>query len=146
MKILKEIQHDIIKSFDALNTIDEKYAHLFQLGDALPPMDSNLKTDENLVDGCQSKLWFHLSQKDGRFHLQADSDSQVIKGIAALLVQLAEGRTAEEILAIDLTFIDQLKIWKLPSERNNGLVAMLTHLHQAARLQNPGKLDKFNPV
>jgi len=129
MKPIPAVEGEIIATFEALNTVDEKYALLFQLAEALPAMDPALKTEGNLVRGCQSKLWFHLSQEAGRFHLQADSDSQVIKGIAALLVRLVKGRTAAEIQTISLDFIDQIKIWKLPSERNNGLMAMLAHLH-----------------
>jgi len=96
----------------------------------MPPA---LKTNANLVKGCQSKLWFFLREESGRFNLSADSDSMVIKGIAALLVQLVEGRTAEEISLITLDFLDHIQIWKLASARNNGLVAMLDHLHQQAR-------------
>lgn len=145
MKTIQTIELEIIASFEERNTIEEKYALLFQLGEALPAMDPDLKNDDNLVRGCQSALWFNLSQENERFHLQADSDSLVIKGIAALFVQLINGRTAEEILAINLNFIDQLKIWKLPSERNNSLVAMLKHLHEAARLQNLPRTEKIKP-
>jgi cysteine desulfuration protein SufE len=139
MKTIAAEEHEILQTFAAFTTVDEKYAYLFQVGEALPPLDPVLKTDENLVKGCQSLLWFNLSQEGDRFYLQADSDSLVIKGIAALLVRLVAGRTAEEILTINMDFIDQLKIWKLASERNNGLMAMLAHLHDAARasgLQN----------
>lgn len=152
MKTIPAIEREVIESFEALSTIDEKYALLFRLGEDLPPLDPTLKTDENLVKGCQSHLWFHLSQEEGRFFLQADSDSQVIKGIAALLARLVEGRTAEEIQTINLDFIDQIKVWKLASERNNGLLAILEHIHTLARneqaspttgLQNPKNKDKF---
>ena len=131
---LSDIEREIVASFNALNTVDDKYALLFQLGASLPPMDPSLKTDANLVKGCQSSLWFHFEQKDRCFHLEADSDSLVIKGIAAMMVNLIEGRTAEEILSISMDFIDQIKIWKLPSERHNGLMAMLNHVHAQARL------------
>ncbi|MFU8827326.1 MAG: SufE family protein [Brevefilum sp.] len=155
MKSIQAVEREIISTFEALELIDEKYALLFQLGEDLPPMDPSLKTDQNLVRGCQSTLWFHLTQTDGCFHLQADSDSLVIKGIAALLVRLVEGRTAEEVLSISMDFIDQLNIWKLASERNNGLIAMLDHLHTRARhageapshgLPNPNNEDTFRSV
>jgi cysteine desulfuration protein SufE len=97
-------------------------------------MDSSLKNDETLVKGCQSKLWFFLYQEQGHYYLQADSDSLVIKGIAALLARLINGRSAEEVCAIQMDFLDQLKLWKLASNRNNGLVAMLEHIHQQAAL------------
>lgn len=146
MKTIQNTEAEIIQSFDALNSIDEKYTYLFQLGEILPPMDPALKTDQNLVKGCQSSLWFNFKQEDGCFYLEADSDSMVIKGISALLVRLVEGRTAEEVLKINMDFIDKIQIWKLASDRNNGLMAMLDHIHQAARtpdLQNLVKEDKF---
>jgi cysteine desulfuration protein SufE len=135
LKTIPATESEIIAAFDALDTVDKKYAYLFKLGDDLPAMDPELKTDENLVKGCQSTLWFHLTQQAGHFHLQADSDSQVIKGIAALLVRLVEGRTAEEVLTINMDFIDKIKIWKLASNRNNGLMAMLGHIHAHARVE-----------
>jgi cysteine desulfuration protein SufE len=110
--------------------VDAKYAYLLELSERLPPMDGGDQHAGNLVDGCQSKLWFLLKEEDGKFTLQADSDSFVIKGIAALLVRLVEGRSAAEIERISLDFIDRLNIWKLPSERNNGLVAMLNHIKE----------------
>jgi len=155
VKSIRAVEREIIASFEALESIDEKYALLFQRGEDLPAMDPSLKTDQNLVRGCQSTLWFHLTQAGGRFYLQADSDSLVIKGIAALLAKLVEGRTAEEVLSISMDFIDQLNIWKLASERNNGLMAMLDHLHSQARhageapshgLPNPNNEDTFRSV
>ena len=155
METIQAIESEIIEAFEALDTVDEKYAYLFKLGDNLPPMDPELKTDENQVRGCQSSLWFHLKQEDGCFYLEADSDSTVIKGISALLVRLVEGRTAEEVLTINMDFIDRIKVWKLASERNNGLMAMLDHIHAHARVEQPApapdvddstKEDQFRPT
>ena len=112
--------------------IDSKYNYLFRIGYDLPEMDSSLKNEENLVKGCQSQLWFYLNLDNGKLHLQVDSDSMVIKGIGALLVRLVEGRQPEEIKNLNLDFIDQLNIWKLSSNRNNGLLAMMSHLHDQA--------------
>jgi cysteine desulfuration protein SufE len=137
LKTIPAIESEIVAAFEALETIDEKYAYLFKLGDDLPPMDPALKTDENRVKGCQSILWFHLTQQAGRFYLDADSDSMVIKGIAALLAKLVKGRTAEEVLTINMDFIDKIKVWKLASDRNNGLMAMLDHIHALARSEQP---------
>jgi len=119
MKSIMELEREIVEAFDRFARVDEKYAYLFQLGNELPEMSVDLKNQTNLVEGCQSKLWFSLIEESGRFSLSADSDSMVIKGIAALLVRIVEDRTAEEI--------------SQTSERNNGLVAMLDHLHQQAR-------------
>ncbi len=133
---IPELEREIVEAFGRFESVDEKYTYLFQLGNELPEMSVGLKNQSNLVEGCQSKLWFSLIEYSGRFTLSADSDSMVIKGIASLLVRLVEGRTAEEILEISMDFIDQLDIWKLPSERNNGLMAMLAYLHQRARLKS----------
>jgi cysteine desulfuration protein SufE len=135
LQTIQATESEIIAAFETFDTVDEKYTYLFKLGDDLPPMDSTLKTDENQVKGCQSTLWFHLTQQAGRFYLDADSDSMVIKGISALLARLVEGRTAEEVLAINMDFIDKIKVWKLASDRNNGLMAMLDHIHTLARVE-----------
>jgi len=138
-KTIKALEQDIIETFAKLDGIDAKYAHLFKLGEALPEMDPALKTNATQVTGCQSKLWFHLYEKKGRYYLLADSDSMVIKGIAALLARLIAGRKVEEIKQINLDFIDQMKIWKLASDRNNGLVAMLDHIK---KLVNEVEVEK----
>jgi len=131
--ILKTREQAIIEEFTALPDVDAKYMHLFQQGLDLRPMDPALKTETNRVRGCQSNLWFHLEQQNGRLHLSAESDSMVISGIAALLVRMVEGVRPADIEDLNLDFIDQLDIWKLPSERNNSLVAMLDHLKKEAR-------------
>jgi len=133
VKSIKEVEKEFIEAFQNLPSVDAKYAYLFQLGNDLPEMLPALKSNANLVKDCQSKLWFYLHEETGQFKLSADSNSMVIKGIAALMVQLVQGRTADEISQISLDFIDDLNIWKLASARNNGLIAMLDHLHQQAR-------------
>jgi cysteine desulfuration protein SufE len=85
------------------------------------------------VRGCQSDLWFHLEYRDGRLHLAAESDSMVISGIAALLVRMIDDCRPEDIEDLNLDFIDRMQIWKLPSQRNNSLTAMLDHLKGEAQ-------------
>ena len=125
-------EQKIIEEFNALLDVDAKYMHLFQLGLDLRTLDPTLKTEANRVRGCQSDLWFHLECRDGHLYLSAESDSMVISGIAALLVRIVEGCRPEDIQAFNLDFIDQLEIWKLPSQRNNSLAAMLNHLKSEA--------------
>lgn len=132
MKRIEAVEKEIIDEFEQLPDIDSKYSYLFKVGNDLPEMDPSLKNEDTLVDGCQSKLWFYLSKDDGRLSLHVDSDSMVIKGIGALLVRLVEGRRPEEIKNLNLGFLDQLNIWKLASNRNNGLLAMIDHLHEQA--------------
>ena len=134
---------EIIAEFKALPDVDAKYMHLFQLGLDLPQLDPALKTEANQVRGCQSDLWFNLYRQDDRLHLAAESDSMVIQGIAALLVRIVEGCRLEDMEGLSLDFIDRLEIWKLPSQRNNSLAAMLEHLKAKARaLQEQDKSEK----
>lgn len=132
MITMDEMEQQIIQEFHQLNSIDEKYLHLFKLGDSLPSMEDSLKNDSNLVEGCQSKLWFYVSSKDGFLSLEADSDSMVIKGISALVARLVEGHRSEEVLRINFDFLDKIGLWKMASQSNPGLNAMLKHLHQHA--------------
>ena len=90
--------------------------------------------------GCQSDLWFDLQYRDGRFTLRADSDSMVIKGIAGLLVRIIENCPPMDIHRLNLNFLDELQIWKLASERNNGLMAMLDHIRRLAAAEL-GEID-----
>jgi len=133
MKSIQAMEKEIIDEFSQIQGIDEKYAHLFQLGEALPEMDASFKDETHQVRGCQSIVWFQFTQQEGRLYLQAESDSMVIKGVAALLVRLVNDRTPEELNHLNLGFIDQMKIWKLAAEKNNGLMAMLEHIQQQVK-------------
>jgi len=141
MNSIKSKEYEIVHEFQALPDVDSKYAHLFLLGESLPDFDPAYRNEDHLVKGCQSKLWFHLSQEEGKFHLTADSNSMVIKGIAALLVRLIEGSSVEEIMDLSLDFVDEMSIWKLASSRNNGLMAMLDHIKQAAQAELSGTYE-----
>jgi len=135
MKPIDAITQEIVAEFEQFESVDEKYIHLFSLADSLAPMPPSLKNEATRVQGCQSKLWFSLSLQQGQFHLQADSDSSVIKAIASLLIRVVENCPPEAIQDLNLDFIDALMIWKLASERNNGLMAMVDHIkHQANKL------------
>jgi cysteine desulfuration protein SufE len=134
MNSVEAVSQEIVEEFEQFETVDEKYVHLFGLGEALPPMPPSLKNETTKVQGCQSDLWFWLSRDESGFHLQADSDSLIIKAIAALLIRVVENSDPADLSSLSLDFIDQLNIWKLASERNNGLLAMLDHLKQRAAL------------
>lgn len=134
MASISTAEKEIINEFQQMESVDEKYATLFRIGESLPEMDPALKTDHNRVKGCQSTVWFYLrTDDDGRCYLSADSDSMVIKGITALLVRLIAGRKPDELLSISMDFLNQIEIWKLPSQRNSGLMAMLDHIKTDAR-------------
>lgn len=141
-------QQEIVAEFNALPDVDAKYAYLFNLAEKMPEMDPKLKMEDNLVSGCQSDLWCHLGCQDGRVYLSADSESLVIKGIAALLMRVINGSPLANAAQLDLDFVDQLKIWKLPWKRNNSLTAMLDHIHRQARdllRQDASKKEEISP-
>jgi len=129
MASIQEKQQEIIDNFNLLGAWDEKYAYLIELGQGMPEMDPSLKTDENLVKGCQSMVWFHTTCQDGLFHLDADSDSLIVRGIAALLVEVFSDQPISDLYDMDFSFIDTIGMWKnLSVNRNNGLMAMLEHI------------------
>lgn len=133
MTSIQEKQQQIIDDFALLGEWDEKYAYLIELGQAMPEMPPELKTEENLVRGCQSNVWFHSTCRDGIFHLDADSDAMIVKGIAALLVSVFSNQPASLVREAELSFIDTIGMWKnLSSSRNNGLMSMLEHMRKAA--------------
>ena len=134
MASIEQMEEQIIHEFQQMESVDEKYATLFRIGDSLPEMDPGLKTEHNRVKDCQSTVWFHLRTDDeGRCYLSADSDSMVIKGITALLARLIAGHKPDELISISMNFLNQIEIWKLPSQRNSGLMAMLDHIKTDAR-------------
>ena len=134
MLSISALEKQIIQEFKQFDGVDEKYLHLFNLGELLPSLDAGLRTEQNKVKGCQSSVWFNIAIQRGGMYLQADSDSMLIKGILALLVRLVEGRPPSEVVEVNLDFLDDLSIWKMASNQNPGLVAILEHLHTIARL------------
>lgn len=133
MTSIKEAQKQIIEDFKLLPAWDDKYSYLIELGQEMPPMNPDLKTEENLVKGCQSKIWFHTRCDDGILILEADSDSLIVKGIASMLVKVLSGHSPQEVLDADLTFIDTIGMRQhLSSQRTNGLMSMLEHIRSFA--------------
>lgn len=133
MKTIAQLEQQVIDDFALLENWEEKYDYLIELGMDLPEMPAELKTEENLVKGCQSSVWFDITCEDGALFLVADSDSLIIKGIVAILVYLLSGQPAAEIRASELTLFDTLGLWRhLSSQRSNGVTAMMAHLKAAA--------------
>ena len=133
MTPVNEIEKQLIDDFNLLDTWEERYDYLIELGQNLPEMPDALKTDLNLVRGCQSSVWFDIRCEQGRLWFQADSDSLIVKGMAAILTQVLNGRPASEVLQFDLTLFETLGLWRhVSSQRTNGLTAMVTHLKAAA--------------
>lgn len=123
---LKQIQDEIIEDFSAFDDWLDKYDYLIELGNELPAMDSTLKTDEYIINGCQSKVWLSADLIDGKVHFYADSDAIIVRGIVALLVKALSGQTPDEIIDTKLYFLDEIGLKQnLSPTRSNGLLAMV---------------------
>ena len=129
MATIDEIQAEIIEDFSFLPEWDERYAYLIELGQKMIPLPAEYRTEENIVRGCQSTVWLHRGCQDGKVLLQSDSDSLIVKGLAALLMQVYSGQPAAEILQAELTFFEGTGLSKhLSSQRANGLMAMIEEI------------------
>lgn len=123
---LNQTQKDIVEEFSVFEDWLDKYNYLIELGNDLPEIDPRYKTSEYLINGCQSRVWLHAEEKDGKMVFQADSDAIIVKGIVALLVKVLNGRTPDEILENKLFFIDDIGLSQnLSPTRSNGLLAMV---------------------
>ena len=126
---INEIQDQIIEEFSELDDWMDKYQLLIDLGSEQEPLPEEYKTDSNLIDGCQSRVWLQADEVDGRLVFQAESDALIVKGIVSLLVQVLSGHTAEEIVDADLYFIEEIGLKEhLSPTRSNGLVAMVKQM------------------
>jgi cysteine desulfuration protein SufE len=126
---IADIQKNIKEDFDFLENWDEKFEYLISLGKSLPPMQEKYKTDENLIKGCQSKVWIFANKIEDKLIFESDSDAIITKGIVALLMQVFSNRTAKEILEADTKFIDEIGLKEhLSPNRANGLVSMIKEI------------------
>jgi cysteine desulfuration protein SufE len=115
----------------------DRYSLLIDYGNGLEPFPEADKTDKNLIDGCQSKVWFTAEIKDGKVIYHGDSDAILVKGIVALLIRVLSGHTPKEIVETDLYFIDEINLREhLSPTRSNGLNAMLKQMHLFALAYN----------
>ncbi len=132
---INEIQDEIIDEFSGLDDWMDRYAYIIDLGNSLPEFPESLKTPENIIEGCQSRVWIASERDaDGKVLFQADSDALIVKGIVALLLRVLSGHTADEILEADLYFIDRIGLHEhLSPTRSNGLVAMVRQMRNYAR-------------
>lgn len=142
---INEKQDEIIAEFEAFSDWLDKYDYLIELSRSLPPFDDKLKVPENLIQGCQSRVWLHASLSgEGKIIFTADSDALITKGIIALLIRVLSGHTPEEILQADLYFIDRIGLREnLSPTRSNGLLSMIKQIKMYA-LAYQTKLNKNN--
>ena len=123
---LQEVQQDIVDEFSVFEDWLDRYNYLIELGNDLPDIDSQYRTTEYLINGCQSRVWLRADLVNGRVEFKADSDAIIVKGIVALLIKVLSGRTPEEILNNELFFIDDIGLTQnLSPTRSNGLLAMV---------------------
>lgn len=126
---IKERQQEIIEEFEIYDDWMDKYSYLIELSKDLPVINDDAKKDENLINGCQSKVWIDAKFSDGKIYFTADSDAIITKGIIALLVRVLSDSTPQEIIDSDLHFIDEIGLKEnLSPTRSNGLLAMIKQM------------------
>ena len=130
---INEIQDEIIEEFSGFDDWMDKYQLLIDLGNEQEPLDEKYKTEQNLIDGCQSRVWLVADFADGKIHFSAESDALIVKGIVALHIRVLSDHTPQEILDADLYFIDEIGLKEhLSPTRSNGLVAMVKQIRMYA--------------
>ena len=128
-KTINELQDEVSEEFSDFDDWMDKYQMLIDLGNDLGELDDKYKTEQNLIDGCQSRVWVQCDYVDGKLVFSADSDALIVKGIIALLVRVLSGHTPKEILNADLYFIDEIGLREhLSPTRSNGLLAMIKQI------------------
>lgn len=129
MATIDEIQEEIIEEFSAFDDWMDKYQMIIDLGNELPELDSRYKTDDNLIEGCQSRVWLQAEYTDGMVIFNADSDAIITKGLVSLLIKVMSGHTPQEILNSDLHFINEIGLTEhLSPTRSNGLLSMVKQM------------------
>ena len=133
MMTINEIQDEIIEEFSDFEDWMDKYQLLIDLGSDQPPLEEKYKNEQNLIDGCQSRVWLQADMIDGKLHFQAESDALIVKGIVALLIRVLSDHTPQEILDADLYFIGRIGLSEhLSPTRSNGLLAMIKQMKMYA--------------
>jgi len=139
---IKEQQDEIIADFEFFGDWMEKYEYIIQLGKELPLIDLQYKTDDNLIKGCQSKVWLHADYTDGKMVFTADSDAVITKGLVSMVIRVLSGQTPKDIADAEIYFIDAIGLRNhLSPTRSNGLLSMLKQIklyaiaYQAKSLQ-----------
>jgi cysteine desulfuration protein SufE len=129
LKNINEIQEEIIEEFEVFDDWMDKYNYLIEISNDLPVIDPKYKTSEYMISGCQSKVWLHAEYKKGIINFTADSNAIITKGIIALLIRVLSGRSPEEIMNVDLYFIDKIGLRQnLSPTRSNGLIAFIKQI------------------
>jgi cysteine desulfuration protein SufE len=126
---INEKQDSIVEDFEMFGDWMEKYEYIIQLGKDLPLIEEQYKTEDNLIKGCQSKVWLHADFKDGKLFFTADSDAMITKGLVSMVVQVLSEHSPKEIADAEIYFIDKIGLRShLSSTRSNGLVSMIRQI------------------
>ena len=126
---INELQDEVIDEFSSFDDWMDKYQLLIDLGNEQEPLDEQYKTESNLIEGCQSRVWLQADYRDGLIEFQAESDALIVKGIIALLIRVLNRHTPQEILEAELYFIDRIGLHEhLSPTRSNGLLAMIKRI------------------
>ncbi|MDG0968085.1 MAG: SufE family protein [Flavobacteriaceae bacterium] len=126
---VKQVQNEIIEEFSLFDDWMQRYEYMIELGKSLPLIDTQYKTDQNIIKGCQSKVWVHADMVDEKVIFTADSDAIITKGIIAILIRTFSNHSPKEILEANTNFIDQIGLKEhLSPTRANGLVSMIKQL------------------
>ena len=130
---INEIECEIVEEFEQFESWLEKYEYLIELGKDLPLIESSEQTDENLIAGCQSRVWLHATIKDGVLVFTANSDAIITKGIISLLIRVLSNQKAADVLSAELNFINEIGLTEhLSPTRSNGLVSMVKQMKNYA--------------
>lgn len=130
---IDQLQDKIIEDFEGVDDWMDRYSMIIDLGNTLPPIEEKYKNPEHLIEGCQSRVWLEAELRDGNVYYTADSDAIIVKGIIALLIEVLNGHTPEEIVKSDLYFIDRIGLAEnLSPTRPNGLLAMVKQMKMYA--------------
>ena len=133
MQTINEIQEQIVEEFSVFDDWMDKYSLLIDMGNELTPLDIKYKTQNNLIEGCQSRVWLQADCVESKVIFMGDSDAVIVKGIVSLLIKVLSGHTPDEILSADLYFIDAIGLKEhLSPTRSNGLVSMLKQMKMYA--------------
>ena len=133
MATINDLQDEVVEEFQDFTDWMDKYQMLIDLGNELEPLDEKYKNEQNLIDGCQSRVWLQADYEDGKIIFKGESDAVIVKGIVSLLINVLSGHTPQEILDTDLYFIEQIGLKEhLSPTRSNGLVAMVKQMRMYA--------------
>ena len=130
---INDIQDELIEEFSLFGDWMEKYENIIQIGKELPLIEEQYKKDENLIKGCQAKVWLHAEHKNGKVYFTADSDAIITKGLVSMVVRILSDHTPQEIVSADLYFVDKIGLREhLSVTRSNGLLSMIKQMKMYA--------------